>query len=455
MFSKSKSIDMCSGPLFVNIFKFTIPFVLTALLQNMYHAADVIVVGRYAGQEALAGVGTTGSISALILNFFVGISLGVSVTLGRALGEKNKNKIHEIIHTAIMLSLMCGLFVSVFGVIFAHPLLEMIRVPDNVMPQAKIYMQIVFIGNIPNLLYTFSAAILRAKGDTRRPFYIVSLSGIINVILNLIFVLQFRMKAAGVALATVISQTVSAVIITVILVKEEDYTRLYISRLKVYRDRLFDILKVGIPTGMQSVFFSVSNVMVQTAINGFGSAMIAGNAAADNIGHFYYVAVNSFSHGAVAFVSQNLGARNYKRINKIVAYCLLDVLIVWIIEIIITLSCAENLIRIYAPNDIEAIKMGIIRVTIVCSTYGLCGLMDVMSATLRGLGYALGDMIISVVCICGLRILWIFTVFKMIGTPEALFMSYPVTWVITFIMYSLLYLYAKNKIIKNEVYVKL
>ncbi len=444
MSTNAKKIDMCSGSLFINIFKFALPFMLTGVLQQLYNAADVAVVGRYAGREALAGVGTAGPISALIINLVLGMSVGVSVTIGRALGAKDNDSVHRIVHTSLSLSVIFGALVTVIGVCFAEPLLRMIDVPENVLPHAKIYMQITFLGKIPVLIYNFGAAILRSKGDTKKPLYIVMTSGVINVVLNLIFVICFGMKADGVALATVISQIFNAVLILVFLIRSNDSTKLIIKKLKVYKEEFINIVKIGIPSAIQSMVFSLANVIIQSGVNSFGDATIAGNSASGNIGNFLYVALNTFYQASVAFVSQNMGARNYGRIKKIVGVCLLYVIIVWVIEAVISILFAEKLIGIYAPGDREAIIMGVKKLTMVGTTYGLCGMMEVMSGALRGLGYSMASMLISVIGVCGIRIVWVMTVFKAVGTFESLVVSLPLSWIGTFILHSLFFLYVSR-----------
>lgn len=451
MASNTGKIEMCSGPLFKNIIRFTVPFMLTAFLQHLYNAADVIVVGRYAGEEALAGVGTTSSLTTLILNMFLGLSVGVSVSLGRALGANNNDDIHRIVHTAIPLSVISGAVVSFIGVVFAEPLLGLIDVPDNVMPQAKIYMQIIFAGQIPSLIYNFGAAILRAKGDTKRPLYIVTATGFVNVLLNLWFVVGFGMQADGVALATTISQIISAVAILVILCHQEDSTRLFLNKLRIRRRQLAEIFRIGIPSGFQGIIFSLSNVLIQSSVNSFNSsAAMAGSAAASNVGSFYYVAINSFYQASVTFISQNFGANNLKRIPKIIYCCFIGVSFVWVIEILVTLFAGEFLVGIYAPGNAEAVIMGVKRLMIIGCTYGICGLMEVMSGALRGIGYSFTSMVSSVAGVCGVRIIWIFTVFRAFKSFETLYSCYPVSWLITLALHSALFVIAFNRIKRSE-----
>ncbi|MBO5453207.1 MAG: MATE family efflux transporter [Clostridia bacterium] len=448
---KNKNVDMCSGPLFLNILRFAFPVILADFLQRLYNAADVVIVGRYAGQEALAGVGTTGSLTTLILNLFIGLSIGVSVAVGQALGSNNEEKTHRTVHTAMLISVVFGILVSFIGVFFAKPLLKLISVPDDVMPQAKIYMQIVFVGKMPALVYTFGAAILRAKGDTKRPLYIALVSGLINVALNLFFVIKLHMAADGVALATTISQAFSAIAIIYIMCNDNDSTKLYIKKLKIYKKQIIEILRIGIPSGIQSTIFAASNVLVQSSVNSFGSVAIAGSAASNNIGGFYYGALHSFATTVIAFVSQNKGAGNLKRINKAVVCCIVDVCFVWLVTVLLTIFAGEQLISLYAPGNVGAIKMGVTRLSIAGSFYGLCGLMDVMAGALRGIGYSLSAMIISIAGVCGIRIVWILTAFKAIGTFESLFYCFPLSWLGTFLMHTVVYIIVKKRLDKNRI----
>lgn len=446
----SKKVDMLQGSLFKNILSFAIPFMLTAFIQHLYNAADVMVVGRYAGREALAGVGTTGSITNLIINFVLGFSVGISVTLGRAIGAKDTERIRKTVHTAISMSIICGAVVSVIGIVLAEPLLKLIDVPDNVMPQAKIYMQIIFAGKIPSLIYNFGAAILRANGETKKPMYIVLVSGVINVILNLIFVIGFSMQADGVALATVISQVFTAVAIIYMLIKRNDDIRLDLKKIRLHTEQLLDIIKIGLPSGLQSIVFSLSTVLVQSSINSFGDAVIAGSSAAANLGNFYNAGVNTFYQASVSFVSQNMGAKQYRRIDKIILWCLLDVVFVWIIEVAVTLFFGEALVTLYAPDDPLAVEMGMVRMMSVNLFYGFLGYMNVMCGALRGMGRSTVALVSSVAGVCGIRILWILTVFKKIGTLSSLYLCFPLSWLGTAIFHTVMYLIERKRLLSNN-----
>lgn len=447
---KSKNVDMVNGPLFKNIWRFTVPFMLTGLLQIFYNAADVMVVGRYGGQEALAGVGTTGALTTLILNFIIGLSVGVSVTLGQALGAKDYDGAEKIVHTAMLLCFFGGAVVSVIGIVFAESLLSLIDVPADVMPQAKIYMQIIFAGKIPALVYNFGSAILRAKGDTKRPLYIVTVSGIINVILNLFFVIKLGMKADGVGLATVISQVFTAVAILYCLCTEEGCTRLFFRKIRMHKKEALRIVKIGLPSGIQSMVFNLANVIIQSGVNSFGSVTIAGNSAATSVGGFYYCALNSISQTAVAFVSSNKGAGKFDRIKKVVRYCMIDVAIVWAVEILITIFAAEFLVGLYVPGNEAALSIGVSRHMIIGCSYGLCGIMEVASGALRGMGKSFITMMVAIIGVCGIRIVWVLFFFPLIGTYTSLVISLPLSWIVTSALQYVMYRYVFRKMQKAE-----
>lgn len=447
-----KKIDMGNGSLLKGILAFAFPYMLTGILARLYNAADMVVVGRYASQEALAGVGASGSMTMLIIDMFLGLSMGVSITLGRALGAKDKERAHHAIHTGIALSLIGGLLVSIFGIVFASPLLRMTGVPDNVLPQATIYMQIIFAGKVPMLLYTFSAAMLRAMGDPKKPLYIGTMSGILNVLLNLVFVLGFKMQADGVALATIISQLSSAVAGVYFLLREDENTRLYIKKIRIYKEEFFEILRIGIPSGIQASVFSLANVIIQWGVNSLGDAAMAGTTAAGNIAGFYYIALNTFCQAAMTFVSFNMGAKKYDRVKKTLLVCLGCTAVVWAIEAVITFFGAEFLVSIYAPGKAEAIRIGTLRMMIIGYTYGLCGFMEVFSGALRGMKYSFSSMIISIVGVCSIRITWVLTVFKstignmpIYDSARTLFLAMPLSWIGTLSLFIIFYVYVLKK----------
>ena len=443
--ANKKKTDMCQGPLWGSIFKFAFPIMLTGLIQSLYNAADTIIVGRFAGQEALAGVGTSAALTALMLNLFLGLTSGVTVLLGNAIGANDTKNIHKIVHTSISLCIIGGLFISLVGILFAEPLLRMTGVPEEVMPQATIYMKIIFMDKIPMLIYNIGAAILRAKGETKQPLYIVTISGIVNVGLNLLFVVGLNMQAEGVAIATVIAQIINAVAILIILCKSRDDTRLIFKKLKIYKRQAIDVLKIGLPAGIQSATFSFSTVIIQSGINSFGAAAIAGSTAANNITNFYDIIFNAMFTTPMVYVSHNMGAKNYDRIGKIVRVCLSYVCIFWLLLALLSYFGKNTLIGFYTPGDAEAIRYGATVLLISGVTFGLCGLMNVMGGTIRGMGHSFKSMIVTLGGVCGIRILWVLTVFKAVPTIEILFISYPLSWLGTFFVHSILYTYLLKK----------
>ena len=438
---KAKNVDMCSGPLFKNIFKFVIPLMLTAILSRLYNTADVIVVGRWGGEDALAGVGATGSLVALMGDIFLGLSMGISIMMGKALGAKDDEKVKRTVHTAVALSFIGGIFVTVAGIVFADDLLRLTGVPKTVMPQATIYLTIIFSAQLPSMLYTFVSAIFRAKGNTKTPFYIILITGGLNVLLNIIFVVIFDMKAEGVALATAISTLINAVVITYLLTKETDAIRLDIRKIKIHRDILYEALRLGIPFGVQNSVFEISNTLIQSGVNSFGETTLAGNTAAANILGFFYICIHAFGMAATSFVSQNYGAKKYDRIKKCVWYCTVYVLIVGVLEILVAVLLGEALLNIYIPGNAEAIKAGMVRINVIGFTYAFIGILEVLKGGSCGMGHTTAATLTSVIGVCGIRVVWVLTVFEKIGTLESLLVATPLSWLGTAILQLALYLW--------------
>ncbi len=449
---KASSIDMVEGPLWGKIFKFAALYMLTAFLQHLYTAADVIIVGRFAGEEALAGVGTCTVLVDLFLNFILGLSVGATVVLGQAIGAKDKEGIGKTSHSSMAVAILGGLIASAICLVFTRPLLLMIDVPENVMPQASLYLRIVAVGFIPSLIYNFGAAILRAKGDTKRALYIVTLSGIINVLLNLLFVCVFKMRADGVALATVISQVFTAVAILHVLCREPDETRLDLRKIRIHKAQFVRILQFGLPSGIQSSVYSMSNILVQSSINSFGSAAIAGSSATSSITKFYNVMVNSLYQAAMVFASQNFGAKQFARIKKTVCVCVTYVAALWALQAVTTYFGGTFLVGLYAPNDPAVIEWGVRKINILGYSYGILGMMNVMSGALRGMGASFFNMVTSIVGVCGIRILWILTVFRAIGTFESLVLCYPLSWLGTALLHFMMFLFVFKKAKKAHSY---
>ncbi len=441
---KSYEIDMCNGPLLGKILLFAVPLMLSGIMQLLFNAADIIVVGRFVGHQALAAVGSTGSLINLLINVFIGLSVGTNVLVANYYGARRYEQVQETVHTSILTSLICGTVLIFLGVFLARPLLSLMGTPEDVLDQAALYMRIYFAGMPIIMLYNFGSAVLRAIGDTRRPLYFLLLAGIINVALNLFFVTQLHLGVAGVALATVSSQAVSAGLVVHTLMKSEGCFRLELSRLKIYPERLRQMIRIGLPAGMQGAIFSISNVLIQSSINSFGSVAMAGSTAASNIEGFVYTSMNAFHQTAISFTSQNYGAGNLKRINRILLLCLGCVSAVGLGMGNLAYCFGTRLLGIYSP-DAAVISYGLTRMTYVCVPYFLCGLMDVMVGSLRGMGYSIMPMLVSLTGACGLRILWIFTVFSWSRSLETLFLSYPISWAITAAVHLTCYFFAMRK----------
>lgn len=428
--ARKYELDMCSGPLFSKIVLFSIPLILTGILQLLYNAVNIVVVGRFVGSSALAAVGSSSALITLIVNLFIGLSIGASVVMAKYYGAGRQNDANETVHTAIAISTVSGIVLTIFGILTAKPLLQAMGTPEDVLDHAVLYMRIYFLGMPASMIFNFSSAILRAIGDTRRPLYFLSISGVVNVALNLIFVLVFFMDIAGVAAATVISQYISVVLILICLFRSDGCIQLRWRKIRFYKDKLLAIVKIGLPAGMQGIIFSISNVLIQSSVNSFGSAVVAGNTAAMNIEGFVYISMNALYQAAINFTGQNIGAKKYNRIGRILGVCLISVTMIGVVFGGLSYLFARSLLGIYTV-DPKVIATGIIRLGYICLPYFLCGIMDVMVGILRGMGYSVLPMLASVIGVCGIRITWIYTLFAMNHTLETLYTSYPISWAIT------------------------
>lgn len=440
---------MIHGPLLGKILLFTLPLMASSILQLLFNAADIIVVGRYAGSDALAAVGSTGALINLLTNMFIGFSVGANVLVARYYGAGKPDEVSETVHTSVMLSIIGGVLLAVIGIIFASPLLELMGTPENVLPLAALYVRIYFAGMPVILLYNYGSAILRAIGDTKRPLYYLAIAGVLNIILNLILVIVFEMSVAGVALATIISQTLSAVLVIRCLMHTEGGCHLDLHQLKIHTNKLWKILQLGLPAGLQGSIFSLSNVLIQSSVNSFGAIAMAGNSAAANIEGFTYVAMNSFYQAAITFVSQNMGAMEFKRIRKIAWQCLACVTVTGALLGNLSFFFGHQLLGIYS-DEAEVIRYGIYRLEVIGTTYFLCGIMDVCVGCLRGIGYSFLPMVVSLLGACGFRILWIFTVFKGHHDLHTLYISYPISWAITASVHMICFLILYRRMVKKS-----
>lgn len=446
---RNYEMDMCNGPIFTKLIGFAIPLILSGLLQLLFNAADIIVVGRFAGSESLAAVGSTSSLINLLVNVFIGLSIGANVLVAQYYGAQKLKDLEETVHTAIVLAGAGGCILIVLGYFLADPMLTLMGSPENVRPLSVLYMKIFFLGMPATLVYNFGSAILRAVGDTRRPLYFLSFAGVFNVLLNLFFVIQCSMGVAGVALATAISQTISALLIVCCLMKSEASYQLRADKLRMTPAKLAAIARIGLPAGMQGAVFSISNVLIQSSLNSFGAVAMAGSTASANIEGFVYTAMNAVYQTALSFTSQNYGARKFGRMTRILLYCLGIVTAIGVIMGGGAVIYGRQLLGIYS-SDPEVIDYGMQRLRLVSGPYFICGLMDVMVGGLRGMGCSVIPMFVSLTGACALRVVWIFTVFVSYRSLSTLYVSYPVTWSVTFLAHVVCYLLVRRHIARQQ-----
>lgn len=444
----SYEIDMTTGALLPKIIRFALPLILANNLQILFTFADLAVVGRYAGSQALAAVGANSSLITLLTNLFIGISTGADILVSRHRGEMNDNAVSRAAHTAVTTGFIIGVFLIFLGFIVSRPVLTMMNTPDDSRELAILYLRIYFLGMPAVMVYQFGAAVLRAVGDTRRPLMILSSAGVLNVILNLIFVIKFNMSVAGVALATITSQAVCAVMIMRCLIKEKSAYRIELKKLKLDRKELIHMLRIGLPIGLQSSLFAISNVLCQSSVNTFGSLAMAGCAAAASIENFCFMSMNAFIQTATSFTGQNYGARKYNRIPKVYLHCLGLAIMVGLVMGQVTYHNGAFLISLFDKNP-EVIPFGLLRMKIVSTFAFIAPIMDVTTASLRSIGHPLPPMISCLVSVCGLRILHIYTIFRMFPRLDVLFVAYPVTWGISGVVNVLLFIHYYRRLLQQ------
>ena len=446
---KRYEVEMINGNIFKNMIKYCIPLMLTGILQLLYNAADLIVVSNFStDSSALGAVGSTGSLTGLIVNLFMGFSVGTNVLSARRYAIKDAEGMKRVVHTSILVSVIIGIIVGIFGFITAKWLLDLM---SNPLPKAVTYIKIYFIGLPFMLLYNFTAAILRGIGDTKRPLFFLAISGLVNVILNLFFVIVCKMSVEGVAIATVISQVVSCIMIMWCLIKTNESYRFRFMDLKISSKELFAMLKIGLPAGIQSSLFSISNVLIQSSINKFGGAVMNGNSAANSLDGFVYTSMNSVYHASIAFTSQNVAAKKKDNITKVLLYALLLVFIVGITFGGGFFLLGKPLLKIYTKDPFE-ISVGYLKMTYLCLPYFLFGMMDVVSGGIRGMGNSFIPMLTSVIGVCVVRVLWIYLVFNPntnftdYKDLSLLFISYPISWIATLVAHLITYIIVSKKI---------
>ena len=438
-------IDMCNGSILDKLVSFSIPLMLSGILQLLFNAVDIIVVGQFTGNEALAAVGSTTALINVFVNLFIGISLGASVLAARFYATGQEKEMSETVHTSITLALISGIAMGIIGVIAAKGALELMDTPDNVLNLSTLYMRIYFMGMPFFMLYTYGAAILRAVGDTKRPLLFLIISGATNVVLNLLLVIQFHLGVAGVAIATVISQCISCILVLRCLYLSDGSYQLRFNKLGMKTRYVKQIFQIGIPAGIQSTIINFSNVLLQSSVNSFGSVAMAGYTAANNILGFLYVSVNSITQACMSFTSQNYGVRKFKRMDKVLLECLgLTVIVALVLGGGSYLFGAE-LMHIYTKST-NVIECGIDIMLYTTVTYFLCGIMDLLPGALRGMGHSTVPMILSVIGTVGTRIVWIYVIFPCHRSLDFLFISYPVSWLLTIVMQVICFYFVRKKV---------
>jgi len=448
MLSKKHDMDMCSGPLFSKILIFALPIMAMNILQLLFNAADMIVVGRFSGREALAAVGATGALINLIVNTFMGLSVGTVVVVAQDYGAGRMSRLRDSVHTSIAISIISGLLVMVIGLVFCKPMLILMGTPEDILDLAVLYMKIYFLGVPAMMVYNFGAAILRAVGDSRRPMYYLTISGMVNVILNLFFVIVLHMTVDGVAWATVISQFLSMALVMICLLRSNRGIRFIPRQMRIERHKLKEIVRIGLPAGLQSLLFSISNVMIQSAVNSFGSIMVAASSAAGNVEGFVGTTMNAYYNAAITFTGQNMGAKKYDRIDTIAKICTVLIFATWILLSGSILLFGRWLLGMFT-SDPEVIELGMLRMKILMVAYFTCGIMNVFPGLTRGMGYSVSPMICTLLGACLLRIVWLKTVFAWYPTVVMLFACYPVTWGLAGLGQVGIFLYARYRIRKN------
>ena len=437
-------IDMLNGPIMPKLLTFAVPLILSSVLQLTFNAADVIVVGKFEGDAALAAVGAPGALINLLVNLFLGLSVGANVVVARYHGAGDVRQTSDGVHTSMLLSVLGGVGVGLVGFFLAGTFLSWMNTPADVLPLATAYMRIYFLGMPANMIYNFGAAILRAVGDTRRPLMYLTIAGVVNVLLNILFVAAFGLGVSGVAWATITSQVISAVLVTLCLIRTEGAIHLDLKKLRLRAGKVLEIARIGLPAGLQGIFFSFSNVIIQATVNSFGTVATAGNTAASNIEGYIYVSMNAIYQAAITFVSQNVGAYRYERIGKVTRSALLAVTGIGLGLGAVLMLFMRTFFRIYT-DDPAVIAAAAVRSSVIAPTYFVCGMMDTMVGVLRSMGSSVAPMIVSVMGACVFRLFWIAVIYPFNPTLNMLYLSYPISWVITFTVHMLCYLHLKRR----------
>lgn len=438
-------IDMCNGTLMDKLISFSLPLMLSGILQLLFNAVDIIVVGRFTGSQALAAVGSTTALINIFTNLFIGISLGANVLAARFYASGKEKEMSETVHTSITLALISGLVMALAGVLLARFALNLMGTPNDVIDQSVLYMRIYFLGMPFFMLYNYGAAILRAVGDTKRPLFFLVISGMTNAVLNLVLVIVFHMGVAGVAIGTIVSQLISSILVLCCLYTSNTSYRLYFSKLGIKTQYLKQIFQVGIPAGIQSTVINLSNALLQSSVNSFGSVAMAGYTAANNIFGFLYMSVNAVTQSCMSFTSQNYGVKKLKRMDRVLLDCM-----ILSVGVTLTLGCGAyffgpELLKIYT-SDADVIRCGVEVLAFTTVPYFCCGIMDLLPGALRGMGYSGVPMILSIIGTVGTRIVWIFGLFPAHRSLSFLFISYPVSWILTILMQAVCFCFVRKHV---------
>ncbi len=444
-----KTIDMTNGPFLKNIFIFAFPLMVTNVMQLLYNSADTAIVGKFAGSQALAAVGSTGSLVNLILNIFIGLSMGAGVMTARHIGAADENRVQKCVHTSMAIGLASGIIVAAIGFFFSEAMLKMMQVPDEILELSSLYLKIYFLGAPGSLVYNFGASVVRATGDTKRPLYILFAAGIVNVVLNLILVIPFKMSVSGVAIATIVSQYLSALIIVIHMMKTGSLIRFNPKKIRVHKTELLNIIKIGIPAGIQGSLFSISNVIIQSAVNAFGDVAMAGIAAGSQFDGYIFACTSAVTQTAMTFTSQNIGAAKHKNVNKIYIYCFAVATAISLLLSGVGYFFAPQIVGIFA-NETNVVELGAARLMLVIPFYVFCSLQDVTAGQIRGLGKSFEPMLLSLVGVCGVRLLWIFAILPPDRTLIDIYWAYPISWTASFVLLLVLYLILKNSLLKKQ-----
>ena len=431
----NRNRDMCSGPMLANIILYTIPVILTSVMQLLFNTADLVIVGRFCGSASVGAVGATSSPTTLIFSLFLGLSVGSGACAARFIGAGDFDKASRTVHTTIPTAILGGIGLAIIGNIVCEPLLRLMGTPESILPLAAVYMRIYFAAMPFNMLYNFGAALLRAAGDTKRPLIYVSIAGVVNVIMNVIFVTVFHMDVAGVALATAISLAVSSILVLRALMRRHDALHFTFKEMCFDKEILRKMLGIGIPSGIQSSLFAISNLLIQSSVNSFGDVFLAGNSAAGDLEGYVYMVMAAFYQAALNFSAQNYGAKKFDRIKKTLVICAACSAVSGFVLGNLAYLFGDSLLSIYITDSPQSIADGITRMSIIMVTYWLCGIMDTATGAIRGMGSSFATMIITVFGTCVFRIMWIYTIFAIptLHTPRCLFLSYPISWTITII----------------------